>query len=261
MKRAQIIAIGLACVAGVGVFLTLESSPPPPPSAPPPPAVEDILVTTRDLAYGLSLRDDDMKWIAWPKDQLPKGAISKSESPQAKDELRSYYLLSPLPAGEPLRRERLSKGPPGGIMASLLSPGKRAITIEYASGAQSLTGGGGFILPGDRVDIFTTFSDSASSGAANLEAQGSQLLLPNVRVLAIGPAYETKAGEATLPGSTATLELDPDKAALVLLAQRKGQLTLALRPNSYKAGNSPETSEPPFVTILRAGVPSVQRAR
>ena len=58
----------------------------------------------------------------------------------------------------------------------------------------------------------------------------SELVVSNVRVLAMGQTVETKNGEAVVTGATATLELDPRQAEIVLLAQRSGSLALELRP-------------------------------
>ena len=58
----------------------------------------------------------------------------------------------------------------------------------------------------------------------------TELVVSNVRVLAMGQTVETKNGEAVVTGATSTLELDPHQAELVLLAQRTGSLSLALRP-------------------------------
>jgi len=57
----------------------------------------------------------------------------------------------------------------------------------------------------------------------------SETILTNVRVLAIGQNVQEKNGEKVVTGATATLELDPKQANAIILAQRIGQLSLALR--------------------------------
>ena len=106
-------------------------------------------------------------------------------------------------AGEPIRREKLVKGQ--GFMSAILPAGMRAVAINIDS--QGATSAGGFILPGDRVDVIRTSRD-ASAGASS-DNYVSETLLQNVKVLAVGPNIQEKNGQSVVVGSNATLELDP----------------------------------------------------
>ena len=87
----------------------------------------------------------------------------------------------------------------------------------------------------------------------------------NVRVLAMGQTVETKNGEAVVTGATATLELDPHQAELVLLAQRTGTLALELRPlvDAQPKEDAAAQSElnDNAMTIVRFGVTTSLRPR
>ena len=58
----------------------------------------------------------------------------------------------------------------------------------------------------------------------------TETILNNVRVLAIDQTIEDKNGEKVVVGQTATLELTPQQAEILTVAQQMSQrLTLALR--------------------------------
>ncbi len=79
-----------------------------------------------------------------------------------------------------------------------------------------------------------------------MEVMSSEVVVANVRVLAMGQTVEKKGSDPVVIGSTATLELTPRQAEHVLLAQKSGSLALTLRPiidTFQKAEAEDETSE------------------
>src|SRR5258708_5625732 len=101
--------------------------------------------------------------------------------------------------------------------------GMRAVSTEIAPE----TGAGGFSLPTDRVDVLLTKRDKSQSGQADVIK--SEVILPNVRVLAIDQAPKEKDGQNTVIGKTVTLELKPEQAETLARARQSGTLSLALR--------------------------------
>ncbi len=129
--------------------------------------------------------------------------------------------------------------------------------------AQGTTSAGGFVLPNDRVDVIRTVK---GSGTAMAESYNSETLLTNVKVLAIGQNIQEKNGAPTQVGSTATLELDPVQAETVILAQRTGQLSLALRSMQDAAQTGHVAIADGKTTVIRYGsrpmpAPISRRAR
>ena len=57
----------------------------------------------------------------------------------------------------------------------------------------------------------------------------SEVILPNVRVLAIDQAPKEKDGQNAVVGKTVTLELRPEQAETLARARQTGTLALALR--------------------------------
>ena len=95
--------------------------------------------------------------------------------------------------------------------------------------------------------------DAARKGIANSYA--SQTLMTNIRVLAIGPNVQEKNGDHVIAGATATLELMPSQAEMVVLAQRIGQLLLVLRGMAdANAGDEQRQNDSNGLTVVRNGV-------
>ena len=257
MKAARILVLGVAVVAGLGAaYLMLGTKEPPPAAvtivAPPPVVNDDVLLTARTLGPGSVIADGDLRWKSWPKTQVPEGSIQRSLQPSAMQELKGMVVRTEMLAGDPVRRERLAKD--AGFMSAVLPTGSRAVAIDLVD--QGKSSAGGFILPNDRVDVIRTFHPDDAPGAF-----ASETLLTNVRVLAIGQAVQDKAGERTVIGGTATLELTPDQAEKVVLAQRTGQLTLTLRSVADAAKTDMPAAPPQTMTIIRFGNASQSRVR
>jgi pilus assembly protein CpaB len=229
MKTARLAVLGIALVAGIGAAVLASESKPPQQiaAAPPPPASDGVLVATKELNFGAVVDASDLRWEDWPKDHIPEGLVRKSTSPGGVEELQGSIVRSNFGAGEPLRRDRLVKGPHSGFLASVLEKGSRAVAINIDT--QGSSEAGGFILPNDRVDVIHIFQDegAARNGIANSFV--SQTILTNIRVLAIGQNFQEKNGERVITGANATLELTPFQAETIVLAQRAGQLSLILR--------------------------------
>ncbi|MBL1257082.1 MULTISPECIES: Flp pilus assembly protein CpaB [Methylocystis] len=268
MNKAQMAVLGVAVAAGGAAFLMMNtSSPPPSPvevAAPQPPVnVDQVLVAARDLPYGTEIADADTNWVDWPSAALPPGALTKSTAPNAKEDVKSSYVRIPISANEPVRKERLVKGVTAGLMSTMVSPGKRAVAIDVTLNNTA----GGFILPNDRVDVIRTYRDAEATKDLGHEVYGSEVVLSNVRVLAMGQTIEKKGAEPVVTGSTATLELDPRQAELIVLAQRTGQLVLSLRPITDAIAKDASAEAPndgsgeDTLTVVKHGVPANLRTK
>ena len=92
----------------------------------------------------------------------------------------------------------------------------------------------------------------------------SEIILWNVRVLAIDQAPREKDGQNAVVGKTVTLELKPDQISVLAAARQGGTLSLALR--SIADVKAVETVEDDTakrnvsVNIIRFGVPSSNSA-
>src|SRR5262249_10885174 len=90
----------------------------------------------------------------------------------------------------------------------------------------------------------------------------SEIILPNVRVLAIDQAPKEKDGQNALVGRTVTLELKPDQAETLARSRQSGTLSLALRSItdvSMAENNTEEDAAPrkgASINVVRYGVQS-----
>jgi pilus assembly protein CpaB len=255
MKVARFAVLGVAVVAGLAAaYLASGSKPPeaPPPAPAPVVATDEVLVATRELSSGAILTQGDMRWESWPKANVHEGFILKSAQPNAMADNSGAMLRGNLYAGDAFHSASLGKG--ANFMAWQLTAGMRAVSINIeASGANTA---GGFILPNDHVDVLHTIHDDTTAKAGG-DGYVTEPLLTNVRVLAIGQTVQEKNNERVVSGTSATLEVTPRQAAILIRAQRIGQLSLILRSMADANaidGEPAERPEQPVKTIVKYGV-------
>lgn len=190
-----------------------------------------VLVSAENLPVGSRLNDKSVEWIDWPKGGVVDGFITSDIRPNAKTEVEGAVVRLPIFKGEPVRGEKIADSS-SRIMSSLLPSGKRAVATEISVA----TGAGGFVLPNDRVDVIMV-RQNKDSGTYITEN-----VLNNIRVLAIDQQVQEAAdGSKSVVGTTATLELTPDQAKVIAVAQQMAErLTLALR--SVADAQEPDTN-------------------
>ncbi len=210
-----------------------------------------VLVAKTDIGLGGRLKSTDMRWQPWPG-SAAKGYITRQSRPGAIKEFTGSVARLAIGAGDPIRAKKLVKADEGGVMAAILPPGKRAISIEISNAA----GVSGLILPNDRVDIILT----TKSGKGTQKQSASETLLKNVRVLAIGTSFETKNGQKSIKAKTATLALSPPQVEAVTQARSRGKLWLSLRSLSDASKDEQDTTRrrvgSSSVNVLKFGVAS-----
>lgn len=185
MNKVQMIGIGVSILSGgAALFMVngMSADPTPVLQIMPKMETDGVLVAKHDLPYGLALSDADTDWVEWPKNATPIGALTRSQASNAKDDVRSAYVHAPFSRGKPMRMERLTKGASAGVMATMLGSGKRAVAVDVTLNNTA----GGFILPNDRVDVLRTFRDAEASRDAGRDVYSTEVVLPNMRVLAMG---------------------------------------------------------------------------
>jgi pilus assembly protein CpaB len=227
MNRARIVVLTIAIGAGgVAAYLASGSDSKPPPAEP---VVQlqtvDVLVAKADIGLGQTVTPNDLLWQTWPAASASSSFIRRNEHPNATTEFTGSIARSPFIAGEPIREPKLVKANGSGFMAAILPQGMRAISTEISPE----TGAGGFILPNDRVDVLLTRKEKNPDKSNSNDIVVTELILSNIRVLAIDQAPKEKDGQNTVVGRTVTLELKPEQAPLLAAARQAGTLSLALR--------------------------------
>src|SRR5688500_17636798 len=157
MKLFRVLVLAVALVAGgIAAYLALNLGPS---RAPAPTVVElapqiqsqDVLVAAADISQGGKLTAENVRWQRWPDDAMNSNYIQKQMRPDAIEQLQNSVVRSQFVAGEPIREAKLAR-PESGFMSAILPSGMRAIAVRIS--AQNTAGG--FILPGDRVDVVQT---------------------------------------------------------------------------------------------------------
>jgi pilus assembly protein CpaB len=205
-------------------------------ATPPPRPQVRVLVAKHDLKIGDRLQAEDVTWQAWPQAAVSRAFIlggpvkaslvDQAEAVFASDpqiqSIADALVLEPVAAKEPISMTKLVKGGQGGFMAVKLPSGMRAM----ATSVSVETGVGGFILPGDHVDVIENIKLAGGGEAKGGPAQliQSRTLLTNITVLAIDQAPEPKPGASTLVGATATLEVPAADIDLLAKAREEGTL-------------------------------------
>lgn len=259
MNKARIVVLTIALVAGAAAaYLASGSDEKPAPAqqaAAPLPTV-DILVAKNDIGLGQTLKLEDMQWQTWPTSAASSSFIRRSDRPDATTQLARAIARAPFVAGEPIRDQKLVKADGSGFMAAILPSGMRAISTEISPE----TGAGGFILPNDRVDVILSKRDKNPDRGGATDIVNSEIILSNVRVLAIDQTPKEKDGQNVVVGKTVTLELRPEQAETLARARQSGTLALALRSiadvNELKSDDQASSKRGDTINVVRYGVPS-----
>lgn len=182
-----------------------------------------VLVAQRVLPTGTIITADAIGFQQWPKELVKDAYFIEGESDVSK--LLGTVVRFPVTAGEPVTQGSLVKPGDRGFLAAALGPGMRAVTVPVSA----KTGVGGFVFPGDRVDLVLTQTVKAEQGDG---LKASETILRNLRVLATDQSttHETVEGKTVVKSfKTVTLEVTPKIAEKVAVAQTIGTLSLSLR--------------------------------
>ena len=259
MHTARIIVLVIALSAGgIAAYLVSGSDNKPVPAEPVAQLqTVDVLVAKSDIGLGQTVKPEDILWQTWPAATASNTFIRRSERPDANTQIAGSIARAPFIAGEPIREQKLVKADGSGFMAAILPAGMRAISTEISPE----TGAGGFILPNDRVDVILTKREKNADRPGAPDVVNSEVVLPNVRVLAIDQAPKEKDGQNTVIGKTVTLELRPEQAETLARARQVGTLSLALRSiaDINMVENKPDADAPKrgeSVNVVRYGIAS-----
>ena len=187
-----------------------------------PVAMQTIVVAAKPLRFGTELNAGLLREVPWPTASMPSGAFAKINEVIGKGR---RVVLTPIEPNEPVLALKITGPGQRATLSSLVKPGMKAVTIRV----NDVEGVGGFVLPGDRVDVVLT--RQIDKGNASTE-----VVLQNTRVLAVDQTADDRAAKATVAKSV-TLEVDTVDAQKLWLASSVGSLSLLLR----KAGETAET--------------------
>jgi pilus assembly protein CpaB len=258
MNTARIVVLTIAVGAGgIAAYLASGSDNKPLPAEPVAQLqTVDVLVAKSDIGLGQSVVAEDMQWQTWPAATASSTFIRRNARPDATTEIVGSIARAPFIAGEPIREVKLVKANGSGFMAAILPTGMRAVSTEISPE----TGAGGFILPNDRVDVILSKREKNPDRNGPSDIVNSEIILSNVRVLAIDQAPKEKDGQNAVVGKTVTLELKPEQSETLARARQSGTLSLALRSiadlNAVETRSDDQSKRGDSINVVRFGVSS-----
>jgi len=256
MNIARIVVLAIALTAGgIAAYLASGSDNK---SAPTEPVTQlqtvDVLVAKADIGLGQTLTPNDVLWQSWPAAAASGTFIRRNDRPDAANQVAGSIARYSFVAGEPIREAKLVKTDGSGFMAAILPTGMRAVSTEISPE----TGAGGFILPNDRVDVILTKREKNPDRNASNDIVISEIILSNIRVLAIDQAPKEKEGTNTVVGRTVTLALKPAQTPILAAARQAGTLSLALRSiadvNQAEVNPDDQPRQRGNINVVRYGV-------
>ena len=198
-----------------------------------PPETVPVVIAKRNLYTGIQVMADDIV----VRDVMPQMVPQDTEGAVVFRSLEEVLGRTPrerILANEIIRGERLARRNAGEGLNAIITPGKRAMTVE----TDEASGLAGLLQPGNYVDVIVTLRPDDIIGRASY---ATETLLQGIQVLAVGSSLAP--AEAATPGpggkatkdqnrkskSSATLELTLEEAEKLALASVRGELHLVLR--------------------------------
>lgn len=299
MSPVRLLIVLIAAVSAIGLAVVLQRAlggKPAAPSAQAAPAaapgkpMTQVLVAKRDLPIGTRLVAADVAWQAWPSDAVNGAFITNGAAPAKPDGkvaeakatlaatadqmiggdpakvVEGAIVRDPILTGEPITPRKIVRGGEGGYLSVVLTPGKRAMSVSVSSD----TAVGGFILPGDRVDVLSTrdaqvAGEGDGGGGGGGKVTVAETVLQNIRVLALDQSTVADKDAKSIVAATATLEVGPIEAEALARAKAAGPITLALRAYTDLGGPSgmtrPVAADDSTVRINRGGQTTTMAVR
>jgi len=215
-------AVGFGAVAVLGARnyigerLALEKA-----KLQPPQEMVALVVAKRALRRGETVGPETMAVRNVPREFAPGGAVE----PARFETVLGGRLLAAMQPGEPLLPSVVASVESGGI-SSRVRPGVRAMTIAVDE-VNSLSG---MLQPGDRIDLMLSVRPPATEGV--MQAEVTRTVMQGVTVMATGRQSRAGLGDDGIPGrpyTSITVEVEPEQAQRLVVAQRSGKLTAVLR--------------------------------
>jgi pilus assembly protein CpaB len=205
-----------------------------------PTSTRTIVVAAKPLRFGNELTAAQLREVPWPEGSQPAGSFAKIADLLAGGKRIALTAIEP---NEPVLSAKITGPGQRATLSSMLHDGLKAATIRV----NDIDGVGGFVLPGDHVDVSLTRQTDKSDAS-------SEIVLQNVRVLAIDQIADERTDKPKV-AKAVTLEVDVIGAQKLSLAASVGTLSLMLR----KAGeaNNQYTRK---ITLSDLGAPSTPAA-
>ena len=209
-----------------------------------PTSTRTLVVAAKPLRFGNELTAAMLREVTWPEAALPDGSFGTIADLLSGGRRVALTAIEP---NEPVLKSKITGPGQRATLSAMLRDGFKAATVRV----NDVEGVGGFVLPGDHVDVVLTRQVDKANAT-------NDVVLQNVRVLAIDQIADERLEKPSVVKAV-TLEVDVVGAQKLSLAGSVGTLSLMLR----KAGEK-TTENLRRVTLgdlLGNSVPTVQESR
>lgn len=212
---------GIAVLAGRG-YLVQQLEAERARLAPKPARTIDVIVARQDLAKGDLVSPQTMALRRIPEEFVASSAIR----PEQFESFNGMRLAASLKSGEQLIAAAVVGGE-NMTFSHRVKPGIRALTIAV----DEINSISGMLQPGDRIDLLFSARPPGEGAAGNQQPEATVPLFQGLLVLATGrqvrAGYDERGAQRSF--STVTVEVEPEHAQRLVVAQRAGKLTAVLR--------------------------------
>lgn len=207
-----------------------------------------LVAAAVDIPFGATIEGKHLKKIDVLAKERPPGSYTDPAQVLGKVSKSEIF------ADEVLLEKRFGTPGTGSALASVLGPDMRAVSVRV----DDVVGVGGFILPGNRVDVVASRADGNRAWA--------ETILSDIKVLAVDQQASADKN-APVVVRAVTLEVTSEGAEELARAKQLGALQLALRNPSDKsvhmAGVYPPEEKPLVVAesaVVAPAAPSTAAA-
>lgn len=216
----------------------------------------EVLVAANDIIEGSRLSSLDTEWLLVDEKDIPAGAFNREDYPNANSLILGRVLSERVNKGDFILAAHIVEAEQKSL-SMILEPGERAISISVTEDIMA----GGFILPGDRVDIIHV-------GPIDGGSVESRVLARNVEVIALDQNMSDAINGTNYVSRTATLVVGVKEVPTISAAiEAPGRLSLALRSLSEVEelergiGDTSPDNEQRTIRVIRNGVSETVRVR
>ena len=218
LRSLLVVMLGMA-LAGMSIYASRELLQVQPATAsvdPSQPRLVSVVVAGQDIAFGVPIEARNLTTIQWPIDAVPPGTFNDFSDlvPQNGEEPRRAKRA--MAQGELVLVGKVSDFGEKVTIVQTLGKNTRAVAIKV----NAQTAVGGFVTPGDRVDVVMTQGRGARLRAVTI--------LQNIRIIGVDQKADELNDQANI-AKTVTVEVTPEQGQKLALAQRAGTLSLSLR--------------------------------
>ena len=189
MRSLMVMMVGMG-LAGASVYASKELLQVQPATAsinPNEPSLVSVVVAAQDIPFGTTIEGHKLTTIQWPAEAVPAGTFSDFSQLLPADGNDPRRAKRAMAQGELVLSNKVSAYGEKVTIVQTLGKNTRAMAIQVSA----QTAVGGFVTPGDTVDIVLT-----QGGGASLRAV---TILQNIRVIGVDQqADEGRAGRDAL---------------------------------------------------------------